>query len=247
MKCSFLFVVPFLFLSSLSAKEEAVEIAPLNVEIAAASAADEAWAKDPSSIAAHLVGPWLVPGGEMSSQRREVSASASGEDPTTGIEVIVKEDGLFDDATRRIDHRFVFALVGGVWTVSDASVKYHDARPAFPLREEENVPKATAGIILLQQFPSPALGEAASSTGIEDLPSTTFAALEGDGAALNALLNLSQNVNGAAQQDYARLLYGLSCFFETPGFTRYLYFNLEEGATTAVTGMLRRIEDGELP
>lgn len=247
MKCSFLFAVPFFLLASLSAREEVVEFAPLNAEIAAAHAAGEAWVKEPTLIASHFVGPWLVPGEEMTAQRREISASTSGEDPASGIEVIVKEDGLFDDATRRIDHRFVFALENGVWSVTDASVKYHDARPPFPLREGENLPKATAGIILLQQQPSPALAEAAASRGIEDLPATTFAALEGDSDALNALLNLSKYVNGAAQQDYARLLFGLNCFFETPGFTRYLYFNLEEGASEAVTGLLRRVADGELP
>ncbi len=247
MKCFLFFAVPILFLSPLRANEKVVDVAPLNAEIASANTAGDAWVKDPASIALHFVGPWLVPGGEMTSQRREVAASAAGEDPASGIAVIVKEDGLFDDATRRIDHRFVFALENGSWTVTDASVKYHDARPAFPLREEENTPKATAGIILLQQVPSPALAEAASTRGIEDLQSTTFAALEGDSAALNALLNLSLHVNGAAQQDYARLLFGLNCFFETPGFTRYLYFNLEEGASDAVTGLLRRVADGELP
>ncbi len=247
MKCSFFFAVPFLILTSLSAEEKVVEVAPLNAEIAAANTAGEAWVKEPTLIASHFVGPWLVPGAEMTAQRREVSASASGEDPTSGIEVIVKEDGLFDDATRRIDHRFVFALENGLWTVTDASVKYHDARPAFPLREGENLPKATAGIILLQQLPVAALAEAAASRGIEDLQATTFAALEGDSDALNALLNLSKYVGGFAQQDYARLLFGLSCFYETPGFTRYLYFNLEEGAADAVTELLRRVADGELP
>lgn len=246
MKFRLFFAVPLLFAASLSANEEPVDPAAFNAKIAEATATGKEWAIDPSQIAAHLVGPWLAPGSEMSSQRREVSASSSGEDPTTGIDVIVKEDGLFDDATRRIDHHFTFALVNGVWTVTQASVKYHDARPAFPLREEENVEKAKAGMILLQQPPVPILGQVADDAGIPDLQATTFAAMEGDDAALNSILALSTKVGGFARQDYARLLFGLSCFFEKPGFSRYLYMNLDEKTSAAVREILRQVDDGEI-
>jgi len=237
----------FLLATPLFAEETPVDPTEFNARIAAATAAGETWTKDPSQIAATLVGPWLAPGEEMSSQRREVSASSSGEDPTTGITVVVKEDGLFDDATRRIDHRFSFTLIGNVWTISDASVKYHDARPPFPLREEENTEKAKAGIIILQQQPVAALEQPASDAGIADLPSTIFASLEGDPESFNSLLKLSTTVEGFARQDYARLLFGLSCFFEKPGFTRYLYMNLDEKTSTAVLEILRQVDDGELP
>ena len=247
MKFSFLFAVPLLFAVSLSATEEPVDPTAFNDRIAEAAAAGKEWAADPSQIAAYLVGPWLAPGREMSSQRREVSASASGEDPTSGIQVIVKEDGLFDDATRRIDHRFTFALVNSVWTVTQASVRYHDARPAFPLREEENIEKAKAGIIILQQAPVTALAQAAEDAGIADLPSAIFASLEGDADSFTAILNLSTTVGGYARQDYARILFGFSCFFEKPGFSRYLYMNLDEPTSTAVREILRQVDDGELP
>ncbi|MDA8908849.1 MAG: hypothetical protein P1U81_07175 [Verrucomicrobiales bacterium] len=236
----------FALISPLLAEEQAVDPSEFNQRIREATVAGEEWTKDPSLIAATLAGPWIVPGGEWMSQRREVSGSTAGEDPQSGITVVVKEDGLFDDATRRIDHRYVFALVDGVWTVTDASVKYHDARPPFPLREEENVSKAIAGRLLLQQNASPALAEAAAAHGIQDLADTTFGALEGDPDSLNALLNLSLTIKEEARADYARLLYGLSCFFEKPGFTRYLFFHLEEGASSAVLELIRQVEEGEI-
>lgn len=235
------------FTTSILAEENSVDPAEFNQRIKEATATGEEWAGDPSQIAATLVGPWLAPGKEMSSQRREISAASSGEDPTTGITVVLKEDGLFDDATRRIDHRFSFSLVGGVWTITDASVKYHDARPAFPFREEENTEKAKAGMIILQQQPVAALEQAASEAGITDLPSTIFATLEGDPEAFNAFLKLSTKVGGYARQDYARLLFGMSCFFEKPGFNRYLFMNLDEKTSMTVREILRQIDDGELP
>lgn len=247
MKLRFLLALPFLFSASLTANDEPVDPAAFNAKIAEAVAAGKDWVVDPSQIAAQLVGPWVASESELGSMGWEVSAFVSGEQLSSGVEVVVKEDGLFDDATRQIDHRFSFALVDGVWTVTKASVKYHNARPAFPLREEENVEKAKAGIILLQQTPVPALAQAAEDAGVTDLPSTIFATLEGDAEAFNSILKLSTSVGGFARQDYARVLFGLSCFFEKPGFSRYLYMNLDEMTSTAVREILRQVDDGELP
>lgn len=228
--------------TSLFAAEESVDTAGFNERIAAATATGEDWARDPSRIAAVLVGPWLSPEGEMASQRREILASTSGEDPSTGIHVLVKEDGLFDDATNRIDHHFQFTLINEVWTITEASVKYHDARPPFPIRETENIPKAAAGKLLLQQESSPALAALAATGGINDLTAVTSRAMEGDGDSLNAILNLSLLLTDATRTDYATLLYGLSCYFEKPGFTRYLFFNLNEGAPAVIFELIREIE-----
>ncbi|MDF1824313.1 MAG: hypothetical protein P1U68_06705 [Verrucomicrobiales bacterium] len=248
MKLRFLLTPSILLVTSLSpANEEPVDPASFNAKIAEAVNAGKEWTADPSQIAAHLIGPWVAQGKESGSLGWKISATINGEELSSGVDVTVTEDGLLDDATRRIDHRFTFALVNGSWSVTKASVKYHNARPPYPLREEENVEKARAGIILLQQVPVPALGQAAEDAGITDLPSTVFATLEGDAAALNTVLNLSTKVSGFARQDYARLLFGLSCFFEKPGFNRYLYMNLDEQTSTAVREILRQVEDGELP
>lgn len=234
------------FTTPLLSSEQELDPAELNDRLSEARTSGEEWTEDPALIAPMLVGSWIVPEEEMASMRREVIASTSGEDPTTGISVLVKEDGLLDDATRRIDHRFSFALKDGEWFITTASVKYHDARPAFPFREEENLEKATAGILLLRQAPSAALTEVANSAGILDLSETTFQALDGDPAALNALLNLSLDLSEESRDDYARLLYGLSCFFETPGFRRYLFFNLEEEAPGKILDLIRKIEEDQI-
>lgn len=230
----------------LISEEQTLDLAPLNEQLTQAFDSGEEWAQDPALIAPMLVGNWIVPGNEMASMRREVASSTSGEDPTTGITVVVKEDGLLDDAVRRIDHSFIFNLQDGKWVITEASVKYHNARPAFPLREEENMAKATAGALLLRQAPSPALAEIAKTAGILDLPETTTLALGGDPDSLNALLNLSLDLTEESREDYARLLYGLSCSFEKNGFSRYLFFNLEEEAPMKILEMIRELEEGEI-
>lgn len=233
-----------LFTNPLLSSEQSLDTVELNARLAEARNAGEEWVKDPALVAPILVGNWIVPGEEMASMRREVSSSSSGEDPASGITVTVKEDGLLDDAVRRIDHRFAFELEKGAWKITEASVKYHNARPAFPLLESENQPKAIAGAFLVRQFPSPALAEAAKSAGILDVKETTSRALEGDPASLNALLNLSLDLTDEARSDYTRLLYGLHCVFETPGFRRYLFFNLEEEAPMTILNLIQEIEEG---
>ena len=70
--------------------------------------------------------------------------------------------------------------------------------------------------------------------------------MEGDPESLNALLNLSLDIPDEAKEAYARLLFGLTCFFETPGLTRYFFFHLEEGASQVILTLLDEIKRGEI-
>ena len=130
--------------------EDPKEIGPLNEAIAAAEAKGESWVRKPTLIAEKLTGPWLSnqPDSEPGSQSREVIGTSTAEAGAAGkVTVVVKEIGLFDDATRQLDHTYEFALKEGIWTVTSAKVKAHDARPPFPAYTE-NLKQRKAGTLL---------------------------------------------------------------------------------------------------
>ncbi|MDB4662137.1 hypothetical protein OAE61_00725 [Verrucomicrobiales bacterium] len=228
---------------------QAKEVEPLNAKIAAGITKGELWTNDPSQIAAVLTGPWLsnTPDSEASSQSREVIATSEGEGNSGKVSVKVKEIGLFDDAVRQLDHTYEFVLKNGHWTVTAATTKAHDARPAFPIAESENLQKRRAGVLVVMSSTGHELQELAKANGIPELSVVASDAIFGNHDSLVKILKLSTKVDGAAAEIYGELVYGFSCAFESNGFTRFLYFNLEEKEREAVLEFIKWIESDVVP
>ena len=222
----------------------------MNKKIQAAAANGESWTKDPSKIAGALTGDWITAGEveEPSSRDREIIGESKRNKEGDIIAVVtVKEIGLFDDATRQIDHVFEFrGTKDKGWLITKAFQKSYNARPPFPDKNLD-IDKQRTGRLLALASAGREMSEFAAKNGIENLGETLVAALDGDKDALKKILGLSTKVEGINSSIYAEMLWGISMYFDHSTFQRFLVFEVDEKQQEMIGGFLAWIRRDLLP
>ena len=86
-----------------------------------ASAAGEKWTKSPESIILEFVGPFVSPEGEKAAANRSIRINTKGEDLPKILNVVLVDDGLFDDSIKTLGTRLALARgEDGTWKLRKA-------------------------------------------------------------------------------------------------------------------------------
>ena len=90
-------------------------------KLEAASAAGEKWAKSPESIILEFVGPFVSPDGEKAAANRNIRIFTKGEELPKVLNVVLVDDGLFDDSIKTRAIRLALARQeDGSWKLRKA-------------------------------------------------------------------------------------------------------------------------------
>lgn len=86
-----------------------------------ASAAGEKWTKSPESIILEFVGPFVSPDGEKAAANRNIRIFTKGEELPKVLNVVLVDDGLFDDSIKTRAIRLALTRQeDGSWTLRKA-------------------------------------------------------------------------------------------------------------------------------
>ncbi|MGI9242236.1 MAG: hypothetical protein ACR2RV_15665 [Verrucomicrobiales bacterium] len=78
-------------------------------KLKAASAAGEKWTRSPESIILEFVGPFVSKDGEKAAASRHIRINTKGEDVPKTLNVVLVDNGLFDDSIKTMGTRLSLA------------------------------------------------------------------------------------------------------------------------------------------
>ena len=100
---------------------EEIESSELAAKLKMGSETGEKWTANPESIALEFGGPLISKSGEKMAQSRVIRIHTKGEGVPKILNVILIDDGLFDDQVKTMRHRFALTRSeDGKWTLRKA-------------------------------------------------------------------------------------------------------------------------------
>jgi hypothetical protein len=97
---------------------EEIDSSELAAKLEKGTAAGDTWTANPESIALEFGGPFISESGEKMAQSRIIRIYTKGEGVPKVLNVILIDEGLFDDQVKTMRHRFALTRgEDGKWTL----------------------------------------------------------------------------------------------------------------------------------